>query len=96
MNEHVCISLWHMAYKELFKHIDASVSMCCFIIWIRKEANCKCVFALHSTHVILFFAPWTGAIVFVGRGYRFWPVRTHKNFLLIVRVGNTRQIQPPR
>ena len=85
-----------MAYKELFEPIDASISICCFIIWIRGVVKCKCVFALHSRHVILFSAPWTGGIVFVGSGYRFWPVRTHNNLLLIVKVGNTRQLQPPR
>ena len=26
----------------------------CFVIWIRGEVKCKCVFALHSRHVILF------------------------------------------
>ena len=31
----------------------------------------------------------------MGSGYRFWPVRTHNNLLLIVRVGNTGQVQPP-
>ena len=31
-----------------------------------------------------------------GNGYQFWPVRTHSNLLLIVRVGNTGQAQPPR
>ena len=31
----------------------------------------------------------------MGSGYRFWPVRTHSNLLLIVRVGNTGLVQPP-
>ena len=52
--ERVCISLWHMAYKELFEPIDASISIWCFVIWIRGEVNCKFVFALLSRHVILF------------------------------------------
>ena len=54
ISERVCISLWHMAYKELFEPIDASISLWCFVIWIRGEVKCKCVFALHSRHVILF------------------------------------------
>ena len=34
ISECVCISLWHMAYKELFEPIDASISIWCVIIWI--------------------------------------------------------------
>ena len=44
ISERVCISLWHMAYKELFDPIDASISLWCFVIWIRGEVKCKCVF----------------------------------------------------
>ena len=54
ISERVCISIWHMAYKELFEPIDTSISLCCFVIWIRGEVQCKCVFALHSRHVIFF------------------------------------------
>ena len=54
ISERVCISLWHMAYKELFEPIDASISLWCFVIWIRGEVKCKCVFALHARYVILF------------------------------------------
>ena len=54
ISECVCISLWHMAYKKLFEPIDASISIWCFVIWIGGDVNCKCVFALHSRHVILF------------------------------------------
>ena len=54
ISERVCISLLHMAYKELFEPIDASISLWCFVIWIRGEVKCKCVFALHARHVIPF------------------------------------------
>ena len=77
-----------MAYKEWLEPIDESISICCCIMWMRGVVNCKCVFALHARHVILFSALWTGGIVFLGSGYRFWPVRTNNNLLLIVRVGS--------
>ena len=54
ISERVCISLWHMAYKELFEPIDASISLWCFVIWVRGEVKCKCDFGLHARHVILF------------------------------------------
>ena len=39
--------------------------------------------------------PHRGRLELYLWGYQFWPVRTHNNLLLIVRVGNTGQVHPP-
>ena len=54
ISERVCISLWHMAYKELFEPIDASISIWCFSSGLEERSTVIVFFALHSRHVILF------------------------------------------